>query len=140
MPVKKRYFPVPTTNPSSRDPVRTPSTLVSFPNPLSSTYSSSQSIGLFAPAAGQYYRNQQRYRQSQFDRGTSMAICEPGGFVGEFGFEVSSSDGGFGGPRGGRGGWRGGRGGPRGGFRGGYGGGSSFENFNGSQASAPHCK
>lgn len=32
--------------------------------------------GLFAPAVGQHFRYEQRYRNSQFDRGTSMAIRE----------------------------------------------------------------
>ena len=34
------------------------------------------SIGLFAPRAGQHFRDEQRRRRSQYDRGTRMADLE----------------------------------------------------------------
>lgn len=33
-------------------------------------------LGLFAPRAGQHYRDEQRRRRSQYDRGTRMAEIE----------------------------------------------------------------
>lgn len=33
-------------------------------------------IGLFAPRAGQHYRDEQRRRRSQYDRGTRLAALE----------------------------------------------------------------
>jgi hypothetical protein len=35
-----------------------------------------QPIGLFAPRAGQHYREEQRRRHSQYDRGTPLAALE----------------------------------------------------------------
>ncbi len=34
------------------------------------------SLGLFAPRAGQHYRDEQRRRRSQYDRGTRLAELE----------------------------------------------------------------
>lgn len=70
------------------------------------------SAGLFAPAVGQHYRHEQRYRNSQFDRGTSMAIREreyDDTFDGDYiGVNSGFHEGGGSFPsRGGRGGYRG---------------------------------
>lgn len=37
---------------------------------------SNESTGLFTPNAGQHFRDEQRRRRSQFDRGTRMAEAE----------------------------------------------------------------
>ncbi|KAF5879639.1 putative rna recognition domain-containing protein 2 protein [Botrytis fragariae] len=43
-------------------------------------------VGLFAPSAGQYLRDEQRRRRSQYDRGTSLAERE------EYGFDDDEDD------------------------------------------------
>ena len=40
-------------------------------------------LGLFAPRAGQVFRESQRRRRSQFDRGTNLAQIEESSFIGE---------------------------------------------------------
>ena len=42
-------------------------------------------VGLYAPRAGQHYRDEQRRRRSQYDRGTRLAALE------EFEFEEVTS-------------------------------------------------
>ncbi|KKY29250.1 putative meiosis protein mei2 [Phaeomoniella chlamydospora] len=46
------------------------------PSKMRRSVENAEHVGLFAPRAGQLYRNQQRRRQSQWDRGTSAAESE----------------------------------------------------------------
>lgn len=39
-------------------------------------FSNSQLLGLFTPNAGQHFRDEQRRRRSQYDRGTRLAALE----------------------------------------------------------------
>lgn len=71
----KSHSLLPTTSPSCNVLVRMLSTSVSFATSLCHI-AISHSSGLFAPAVGQHFRHEQRYRNSQYDRGTSMAIRE----------------------------------------------------------------
>lgn len=40
------------------------------------SFSSLQLLGLFTPNAGQHFRDEQRRRRSQYDRGTRLAALE----------------------------------------------------------------
>ena len=53
----------------------------SFPSPdnpskMRRSVENAEHVGLFAPRAGQHFRNQQRRRRSQYDRGTRLAEFE----------------------------------------------------------------
>lgn len=76
---QKSHFQELTTRPRCVAALRTPSTLVRSLVERSSTCDSSLtgcSAGLFAPRAGQNFRDEQRRRRSQYDRGTRLAEIE----------------------------------------------------------------
>ena len=46
------------------------------PSKMRRSVENAEHVGLFAPRAGQHFRNQQRRRRSQYDRGTRLAEFE----------------------------------------------------------------
>ncbi|KAJ4207158.1 hypothetical protein NW767_002410 [Fusarium falciforme] len=52
-----------------------------FPGPdnhskMKRSCENAEHVGLFTPNAGQHYRDEQRRRRSQYDRGTRLAVLE----------------------------------------------------------------
>ena len=65
----------------------------SFPSPdnpskMRRSVENAEHVGLFAPRAGQHFRNQQRRRKSQYDRGTRLAEFEDAYEVEDFASNV----------------------------------------------------